>query len=482
LLQRNSLPHTARSGRYLAHNVRMHPASHAPSDLHAMRDALRRGTDTATDRLNTSLAVAHSAACQNAWVLPPDAAEAHLQLQALERRHGQHLTNTPLAGLAVSVKDLFDVAGQVTTSGSRVLGPDGVNRPAAAANAPAVARLRAAGAVIFGRTQMSEFAFSGVGVNPHHGTPYNPCDTTTPRIPGGSSSGGAVTVAAGATWAALGSDTGGSIRIPAALCGIVGFKSSAQLVPTEGAFPLSTTLDTVAAMTLSVRDAMLLHEVLAARQVVRSPASLRECRIAVPRHTVLDGLDATVARAFERSLSRLSAAGAQIVDIPLPELGEAADMQARCTFPAAEAFSQQRAWVQDHAALYDPRVLARIQRGGTMLAGDYIDLQRARADWMRRVNRATAPFDALLSPTVPMVAPPLAEVAPGTERDEAFFAVNARLLRNTALGNLLDGCGLSLPCHRGDELPVGLMLWHGNGRDDGVLHVAQLAERALEAA
>lgn len=384
-----------------------------------------------------------------------------------------------MAGLAVSVKDLFDVVGQVTTAGSQVLGPAGVNRAAATADAPAVARLRQAGALIFGRTQMSEFAFSGVGVNPHHGTPRNPRDTTTARIPGGSSSGGAVTVAAGAAWAALGSDTGGSIRIPAALCGIVGFKSSAQLVPSAGAFPLSTTLDTVAAMTLSVRDAVLLHEVLAARSVVRSPTTLRDCRLAVPRHTVLDGLDATVARAFERSLGIISAAGAQIVEIELPELGEAADMQARCTYPAAEAFSQQRAWVKDHAALYDPRVLARIQRGGTMLAADYIDLQRARADWMDRVNRAIAPFDALLSPTVPMVAPPLADVAPGAARDEAFFAVNARLLRNTALGNLLDGCGLSLPCHVGDELPVGLMLWHGNGRDDSVLHVAHWVERAL---
>lgn len=460
----------------------MPPLPPANTDLIATRAALRRGTDTASARLHACLAAAHGAACQRAWVLPPDSAGAQQQLQALERRHGAHLPHTPLAGLAVSVKDLFDVAGEVTTAGSRVLGPDGVNRPVARADAPAVARVRAAGAVIFGRTQMSEFAFSGVGVNPHHGTPHNPCDPHTPRIPGGSSSGGAVTVATGAAWAALGSDTGGSIRIPAALCGIVGFKGSAQRVPTEGTFPLSTTLDTVAAMTRSVRDAVLLHEVLAARRVVRSPATLRDCRLAVPQHTVLEGLEPAVARAFERSLSALSAAGAQLVEIALPELGEAADMQARCTFPAAEAFSQQRTWLQDHAALYDPRVLARIERGGTMLAGDYIELQRARADWTARVNRAIAPFDALLSPTVPMVAPPLADVAPGPARDEAFFAVNARLLRNTALGNLLDGCGLSLPCQRTGDLPVGLMLWHGNGRDDSVLHVAQLAEQALEAA
>lgn len=429
-----------------------------------------------------SLERAEAPACEHAWVLAPDADEARQQLLALRQRHGARLGETPLAGLAVSVKDLFDVAGQVTTAGSRVLGPDGVNRPPASADAPAVARLRAAGAVIFGRTQMSEFAFSGVGVNPHHGTPRNPCDPHLTRIPGGSSSGGAVTVATGAAWAALGSDTGGSIRIPAALCGIVGFKSSAQRVPSAGAFPLSTTLDTVAAMTLSVRDARLLHEVLAARSVVRSPTTLRDCRLAVPQHTVLDGLDATVARAFERSLGILSAAGARIVDVALPALGEAAGMQSRCTFPAAECFSVQREWVQAHAALYDPRVLARIQRGGTMLAGDYIELQRARADWMGRVNRAIAGFDALLSPTVPMVAPPLAHVAPGAERDEVFFEVNARLLRNTALGNLLDGCALSLPCQHPGELPVGLMLWHGNGRDDSVLHVAQLAERALAAA
>ena len=454
----------------------------AETDLHSTRDALRRGTRSASQCLDISLAQAHAPACEHAWVLPPVAVDARAQLQSQQQRHGQRLADTPLAGLAVSVKDLFDVVGQVTTAGSRVLGPAGVNRAAATADAPSVARLRQAGAVIFGRTQMSEFAFSGVGVNPHHGTPRNPCDTGTARIPGGSSSGGAVTVAAGAAWAALGSDTGGSIRIPAALCGIVGFKSSAQMVPSAGAFPLSTTLDTVAAMTLSVRDAVLLHEVLAARRVVRSPVTLRECRLAVPHQTVLDGLDATVARAFERSLRILSQAGAQIVDIDLPELGEAADMQARCTFPAAEAFSQQRIWVKAHAALYDPRVLARIQRGGTMLAGDYIDLQRARADWIGRVNRAIAPFDALLSPTVPMVAPPLADVAPGAERDEAFFAVNARLLRNTALGNLLDGCGLSLPCQQAGELPVGLMLWHGNGRDDSVLHAAQLAERALRTA
>jgi amidase/aspartyl-tRNA(Asn)/glutamyl-tRNA(Gln) amidotransferase subunit A len=286
-------------------------------------------------------------------------------------------------------------------------------------------------------------------------------------------------VASGAAWAALGSDTGGSIRIPAALCGIVGFKSTARLVPTDGAFPLSTTLDTVSAMTRSVRDAVLLHEVLAARRVTRGGGDLRACRLALPRDLVLDGLDATVARAFERALTRLSAAGARIDTIALPELSEAAQMQARGSFSAAEAHALHRAWLEPHAALYDPRVLLRIRGGGQMLAADYIDLLRARQDWIARVERRIAPFDALLSPTVPLVAPHIAAVAPGAERDAAFFALNGQLLRNPALVNLLDGCALSLPCHEAGELPVGLMLWHGACRDDGVLHVAQLAEAAL---
>ena len=177
----------------------------------------------------------------------------------------------PLAGLAVSVKDLFDVAGQPTTAGSMVL----ADRPPASADCPAVARLRAAGAALVGHTNLTEFAFSGVGINPHHGTPANPATAqldATPRIPGGSTSGGAVSVAGGAAWAALGSDTGGSIRIPAALQGLVGFKSTARLVPTEGCIPLSTTLDTACAITRSVRDAVLLHEVLAARRVALAGA------------------------------------------------------------------------------------------------------------------------------------------------------------------------------------------------------------------
>lgn len=449
-------------------------------DIHDTRLALAAASQTPEACLEAALRQAQAGECDHVWVRPPSREAVFAQLDALKRRYGAGLPATPLAGLAVSIKDLFDVAGEVTTAGSRLLDRDHLNAAPAAVDAPAVARLRRAGAVLFGRTQMSEFAFSGVGINPHHGTPRNPRDLAVDRVPGGSSSGGAVSVAVGAAWAALGSDTGGSLRIPAALCGIVGFKSTACLVSTEGAFPLSTTLDTVGAMTLSVRDAVRLHEVLAARQVVRSPAPLSSCRLAVPRHTMLETLEPAVARAFHRTLSRLSAAGARIHEIDLPELDELLGLMARGTLPAAEAHALHRRWLADHAELYDPRVRSRIERGGQMLASDYIELLSHRRDWTARVHRRIDAFDALLSPTVPLVAPALAGLAPGAARDEAFFRANALMLRNPSVVNFLDGCALSLPCQEVGELPVGLMVWHGAAHDDAVLHVAGQVETVLK--
>ncbi|MGZ5206120.1 MAG: amidase, partial [Caldimonas sp.] len=304
-----------------------------------------------------------------------------------------------LAGLAVSIKDLFDVAGEPTLAGSTAL----AGSPPARADAPAVARLRRSGAALIGRTNMSEFAFSGVGINPHHGTPVNPATAPldpTPRIPGGSTSGGAVSVAAGSAWAALGSDTGGSIRIPAALQGLVGFKSTARLVPAEGAIPLSTTLDTVSAMTRSVRDAIAVHEVLTDRRVVLESKPISALCFAVPRTLVLDGLDATVARAFDRALAMLSKAGARIESIDLPLLNEIAAINASGGFAAAESWAWHRRLLAEKEAEYDPRVAVRIRRGAAMSAADYIDLLGARRAWIARMEAAIAPYDAVLSPTV----------------------------------------------------------------------------------
>jgi amidase/aspartyl-tRNA(Asn)/glutamyl-tRNA(Gln) amidotransferase subunit A len=381
----------------------------------------------------------------------------------------------PLAGLAVSVKDLFDVAGEVTAAGSTIL----ADAPAASVDAPAVARLRRAGAALIGRTHMSEFAFSGVGLNLHHETLANVAALAidpVARVPGGSTSGGASSVAGGAAWAALGSDTGGSIRIPASLQGLVGFKSTARLVPTAGAVPLSTTLDTVSAITLSVRDAIVLHEILADRRVALEHRPLAALSFAVPSRVMLDGLDETVARAFRRTLSTLSAAGARIEEATLALLDEVATINAGGGFAAAESWAFHRRWLADRSAEYDPRVARRIARGEAMSAADYIDLIAARRAWIARMQDALQGFDAVLSPTVPIVAPPL---TPLVGDDDAFFAVNGLLLRNPSIVNLLDGCALSLPCQRDGELPVGLMVWSSAGRDDAVLDASLAIEAAL---
>lgn len=445
-------------------------------DLLAARTEIDARRSSAESLLEASLAAGRADTNLHTFVRRFDAM-ARATARAIDLQLAAGAPLPPLAGLAVSVKDLFDVQGQPTTAGSAVL----AGAVPAAADAPAVARLRAAGAALVGHTNMTEFAFSGVGINPHHGTPPNPATAAldaTPRIPGGSTSGGAVSVATGAAWAALGSDTGGSIRIPAALQGLVGFKNTARLTPAEGAIPLSTTLDTVCAITRSVRDAALLHALLAHRTLALAPRPLPALRLAVPTTTMLDALDATVAAAFQRALARLRSAGARIEEIALPELSALSQIQSTGGFSAAEAWSWHRRLLAEHGSRYDPRVALRIRRGEAMSAADYIELLQARRAWIAAMATATAGFDALLSPTVPVAAPPL---APLQASDDAFFAANALLLRNPSVVNMLDGCALSLPCHRPDELPVGLMVWGHALADDTVLAVSLAIESALAA-
>ncbi|RJG06038.1 amidase [Noviherbaspirillum cavernae] len=379
---------------------------------------------------------------------------------------------SPLAGLPVSIKDLFDVAGETTLAGSVVR----KDAPPATADAPAVKRLRQAGAAIIGKTNMTEFAFSGVGLNPHYGTPANPADRQVARIPGGSSSGAAVSVASGMCVAGLGSDTGGSIRIPAALCGLVGFKPTARRVPTAGALPLSSTLDTVCAMTRSVDDCILIDSIIADAPLSIPNLPLSALRLAVPQTVVLDALEPHVAASFSATLSRLSNAGASIVNAPLSLLAEAADMN---RFSGVEAFAWHREILATREAEYDFRVAKRIKLGATMSAADYIDLHAKRRNWIARMDQSLAPFDAIIMPTVPMVAPPIAELE---ESEDAFFKTNGLLLRNPSIINLLDGCAISLPCHAAGTLPVGLMIAGPAMTDSRVLAAARAIEAALKSA
>ena len=441
----------------------MHP------DLTATRRFLCASQTTPAAEIEKAIANAASDRCRHAFL-------STTWEQARTTAALPNVATTPLAGLAVSIKDLFDVAGQRTGAGSLIL----KDAPVARHDSIAVARLRRAGAAFVGRTNMSEFAFSGVGINPHFGTPLNAAATDVPRIPGGSSSGAALSVATGAAFIGLGSDTGGSIRIPAALNGIVGFKNTARRVPATGALPLSSSLDTICALTRSVQDAVLAHEILAQRCVTRSPAPLASYRLAVASDLMLDDMDCTVAPAFERTLRRLRQAGAQIEVIALSELNELEALHANGSLSAAESYQWHRHLLKQHASQYDPRVAARIQRGASMTACDYLDLQKGRSDWIQRMGSALAGFDAVLSPTVPIVAPALADVSPGAPRDTAFFKMNNLLLRNPAVINMLDGCAVSLPCHAEDELPVGLMVWAGSMRDDTVLNIALQIENILQ--
>jgi len=418
-----------------------------------------------------ALEQAQSAAAAHVFAtLEPEAALAAARHADALRRTGVMLP--PLAGLPVSVKDLFDVAGQPTLAGSLV------RRGAApaAADAPAVARLRAAGAAILGKTHMTEFAFSGVGINPHHGTPRNPADPAVARIPGGSSSGAAVSVALGLCVAGLGSDTGGSIRIPAALTGLVGFKGTQARVPRDGAFPLSHTLDTVCAMTVNVEDALLVDAVLTGAPLALRHRPLDGVRLAVPQALLLDALEPPVARAFGDALSRLSAAGARLVEIPLAELAEIAQINAPGGFSAVEAYAVHRETLASRRAQFDPRVAARIALGEGVSAADYLRMVWRRRDWIARVTLALESFDAYVCPTVPIVAPPIAALAAS---DEAFFKANALLLRNTFTVNFLDGCAFSLPCPVGEGPAVGLMLAAPGGQDARLAAVALAAQAAL---
>ncbi len=454
------------------------------SDLCSALANVRSGECRATDLLQAAIATASTPACDHVF--------SQTLFDSAMQSAARAAPQLPLAGLSVSVKDLFDLQGTRSAASSRVLG----DSPVASQDSPAVARLRAAGAAFIGRTHMVEFAYSGVGVNPHYGTPAA-LDARFGALPGparvcgGSSSGAAVSVASGAAYAGLGSDTGGSIRIPAALNGLVGFKSTARLVPTDGTIPLSTTLDTACALTRSVRDAILVHEILAARTVTRSPVGIADWRLAVPRRLFLDDMDPAVALAFERSLDQLRAAGARIVDIDLPELDTLLHIHDHGSFAGAESYAWHRPLLAKADARklpYDPRVRSRIERGAQMTAAHYIDLHHARQRWIAQMEQALAGYDALLSPTVPILAPLMADVAPAqgqdsaldAQRDAAFQRANTLLLRNTSVVNMLDGCALSLPCHQRGELPVGLMVWHGALHDDAVLDISLLIEGILQ--
>jgi aspartyl-tRNA(Asn)/glutamyl-tRNA(Gln) amidotransferase subunit A len=376
------------------------------------------------------------------------------------------------AGIPVSIKDLFDIKGQVTRAGSRAL----QDSPPAEADAPVVARLRAAGFVVIGRTNMTEFAYSGIGINPHYGTPKSTWNRGVGHVPGGSSSGAAVSIADGMAFGALGTDTGGSCRIPAAFNGIVGYKPTQARIPLDGGVPLSFSLDSYGPLARSVACCATLDAVLADEPLEPlQPRAIKGMKLAVPTTVALDDLDEAVAGTFERALEALSRAGALIERIEVPEFLDVGVMNSKGGFAAAESYAWHRFLITSKGDVYDPRVYVRILRGEGISAADYIDLVDARKSFIARTEQRIAPYDALVMPTTANTPPKIADLAD----DKAFAKENLRALRNCTLINTLDGCAISLPAHREGEVPVGLMLAAAGGSDRRIFELAAGMENII---
>jgi aspartyl-tRNA(Asn)/glutamyl-tRNA(Gln) amidotransferase subunit A len=376
-----------------------------------------------------------------------------------------------LDGVIVSIKDLFDVAGEPTRAGSKILADEA---PPAKSDAPVVQRLRAAGAVIVAKTNMTEYAFSGIGANPHYGTPGNPHDRT--RVPGGSSAGAPVTVADRMCDIAIGTDTGGSVRIPAALCGLVGFKPSKQRVPTDGAFPLSTTLDSVGPIARTVAECAVTDAIMAGEDILPlEPIALAGLRFGIAEGLPLDRLDGTVSAAFNAAVARLDSAGVRISKETLPLLDDMAAVNAKGGIAPYEACAIHRDRMARRADDIDPNVRVRIERGCSISQSDYETMIRERSRLVRAMDARLASLDALLMPTTAIVAPTIAEVAD----EKVFAACNSAMLRNPSIGNFFDLCGISLPLPA--RLPVGLMLVARNGQDHRLLRIAAATSQLFAA-
>lgn len=398
-----------------------------------------------------------------------EAALAEARAHDLLRKQGVRLS--PLHGLPVSIKDNADFKGSVSAAGSKVL----LEGPPAASDSPVVHRLKQAGAVIMGRTNMSELAFSGVGYNPHFGTPANPYERAKKRIPGGSSAGAAVSVTDRMAVVALGTDTGGSVRIPAALTGLVGFKPTKRRVPTDGVVPLSTTLDSVGPLATSVADCALVDAIFAGEEAPEPAMSIPHLRFWFPADFMMAGCDALVQRAFERALKLLVDGGSNVSEESSDIFDVTWRMARRGTIATAEAVEHFGALIQQRRDDFDPRVAERIERGASMSAADHVANLRERAEFIRALRAISEPYDAIIAPTVPIVAPLISDI----ESDEGFRKANGLILRNPAVANLADRPSISIPCHATGEPPVGLMLIGHEMRDAQLLVVAATVEAIL---
>jgi aspartyl-tRNA(Asn)/glutamyl-tRNA(Gln) amidotransferase subunit A len=441
--------------------------------LAALADDLEAGRTTARKLVEECIAgIADPSGEGQRTFIHVDKDAALEAADAMDHLRKAHAAPSRFAGIPVSIKDLFDIKGQVTRAGSRAL----EDSAPAEKDAPVVARLRRAGFVVIGRTNMTEFAYSGIGINPHYGTPRSVWQRSVGHVPGGSSSGAAVSIADRMAYGALGTDTGGSCRIPAAYNGIVGYKPTQSRIPLDGGVPLSFSLDSYGPLANSVQCCATLDAVLADEPLpMVAPRPIKGMRLAVPVTVALDELDEAVAKTFQRNLATLSRAGALIEHIDVPEFLDVGVMNARGGFAASESFAWHRYLLTSKGDVYDPRVSSRILRGEGLSAADYIDLLNARRSLIARIAVRLAPYDALVMPTTANTPPKIADLAD----DKAFTVANVRSLRNCTLINTIDGCAISLPAHREGEVPVGLMLAAVGGSDRRIFELAAGMEGAI---
>ena len=442
--------------------------------LQDIRLQLQRGEVTSEQLVEEALASALSSEGQGGktFIKVYDN-QAMVQAKAIDQVRKSGVELHPLAGIPISIKDLFDVAGEITLSGSIV------RRKSIPAkyDAHIVSKLRAAGAILIGRTNMTEFAFSGLGINPHYGTPLNPWDRKTGRIPGGSSSGAAISVTDNMAAAAIGTDTGGSVRIPSALCGLTGFKPTAVRVSKEGAFPLSTTLDSIGPLANSVSCCSILDQTMrgaAVNALLDKPVD--GLTLAIPQTIVLDDMDRTVAEKFENIVKSLSESGVRIVEHPCSIFSQIPLANSKGGFAAVEAFHTLRDLLEKDESNFDPRVAVRVRRGAEMLGVEYLELLDATVKIRKEADEITRNYDALIMPTVPIIAPILDHLE---KSDTAYHEANLLMLRNCSFGNFLDRCAISLPIHQFGEAPVGMMVMGNTGEDKKLLEVANSIEKVV---
>ena len=390
----------------------------------------------------------------------------------IDRLRKQGRAPSPFAGIPMSLKDLYDVAGEVTTAGSVVL----KDTAPAERDATVVARLKAAGFVNMGRTNMTEFAYSGVGLNPHYGTPKSPWQRDVGRIPGGSSSGAAVSIADSMAFLAMGSDTGGSCRVPAAFNRVVGVKPTTGRLPGRGVYPLSTTLDAPGPFGNSVACCAAADAILAedwdGDMDERSPSSLR---LGVLKTIAHDDLDDHVGTALEAAYSALSSAGVELVDVTIPGLENLPAMNAKGGIAAAEAYALHKPLLEVRGDDYDQRVAKRIKSGGLQSADELIEVIAFREEMIEVYENQLTGFDAFIMPTSPWAPPPIADLA----EDDEYVRINLNSLRNTFIGNFLDTCAIAQPMGDPDGAPVGLMVMASGGSDHALFSVAHAVEEMI---